>query len=276
MGGLRLNNHMIIRELKQLDIHLLKGITPVSWNSPVENIVERFFGAHFFHPVTAVVNDGIAGIGHLIVNGKTGWLGNIIVLEKHRNQGIGKRISEQLINLGKNCNSLLLIATKEGYPLYSRLGFQTSHNYLFFKDGKVPCPDSEQIVNATKSDSPQILDLDQEVSGENRQALLHPFLPSAMIYKSVEKQEVTGFYLQSFGAGLIVAKERESGLNLLKYKLFHHPEKQICIPESNISARSFLEQHAYKQHLKVPRMYLRSEVSWKPEMIFSRATGYTG
>jgi len=67
-----------------------------------------------------------------------------------------------------------------------------------------------------------------------------------------------------------------TGINLLKYKLYHYPEKQICIPEENRAARSYMEQHAYKEYLRAPRMVLYGEVSWKPEWIYCRATGYCG
>jgi len=267
---------MILREMKRSDIPMLNGITPVSWNSPVEHILDRYFTSPFFHPLIAEIGDEIAGIGHLIITGNTGWLGNIIVRKKFKNQGIGKIITEQLISLDENCTSLLLIATEEGYPLYSKLGFQSSHHYLFYHEGAIDRSESGNVQHAIEKDYPGILDLDMEVTGEYRQALLKPFLASAVICKTKDNQEVRGYYLMGFGDGLIVARDQESGLNLLKYKLYHHPEKQLCIPESNVVARNFLEQHTYKQYLKVPRMYMRSEVKWNPEMIFSRASGYTG
>jgi len=267
---------MIIRELRQSDVVNLNGITPESWNSPVEKVIERYFNASFFHPVVAEESGTIAGIGHLIMNGDTGWLGNIIVRQEFRKKGVGSRITKKLIDHCKNFKSILLIATDDGFPVYAGLGFKRSLSYLFLRGGEVSSPVSGNIRPSREEDHPLISSLDEQVTGEVRGSLLRYHMSTAIVHISSDNQEIRGFYMPDFGAGYIIAKDEEAGLNLLKYKLYHHKDKPICIPESNKPALSYLEQHAYKEYLRVPRMFLGSEANWRPELIFSRATGYTG
>lgn len=267
---------MIIRTLQYQDLEQLTGITPAGWNSPVERLLESFLQESRFQAVVAEINGTIAGVGHVILFGKSGWLGNIIVKEEFRRKGIGRSITENLIGRSGNCSSILLVATADGLPVYAKLGFTTSSHYRFFRGGSVPGLVSSRLKPASPSDFPDIVEVDKAATGESREWILNRFMGKAVISKSSDNQRLTGFYLPDFGAGLIVSEDEETGINLLKYKLLNHPEKQICIPEENSSAAAYLEQNGYTEYLKAPRMYLKNDLIWNPRWIFSRSTGYCG
>ncbi|NQV03006.1 MAG: GNAT family N-acetyltransferase [Bacteroidia bacterium] len=267
---------MLIRKLHQSEISKLEGITPAGWSTPVEIVVEQYFDDPGFEAVVAEVNGAIAGLGHIIFFGSSAWLGNIIVREEFRSQGVGTRITQHLLSLIRKGDPTLLVATEQGYKVYSRLGFIPSSTYCFYHGGDMSKPDSENIRQATLEDIPLIRTLDKEGTGEIRDWILEKHFPGTIVHKTSDGQLLTGFYMPNFGEGLIVAKDEEAGLNLLKYKAYHHSEKQICVPSDNFSARNYLKQHAYKEYLTTPRMFFKKEVSWRPKWIYSRATGYGG
>ncbi|MFH1161082.1 MAG: hypothetical protein V1733_09065 [bacterium] len=77
--------------------------------------------------------------------------------------------------------------------------------------------------------------------------------------------------MPDFGAGTVIARDEEAGLNLLIYKPYFHPKKQVCLPENNKIARDYLLKNAYKEYLTAPRMVLGETIPWTPENVFSRA-----
>ena len=105
-----------IRNLLHSEIGLLKDFPPEEWNFDILKFLSIHFGKFYFYPIVAVIDNKIIGVAIGILNEKVGWLGNIIVLSEFRRQGIGYKLTKNLIDFfnSNDCSTQLLIATKDG------------------------------------------------------------------------------------------------------------------------------------------------------------------
>ena len=89
-------------------------------------------------PVKISIENKIIGIGTGIVFGNTAWLAHIIVNPEFRRRGIGRKIVIELLNIIKNtgCETVSLIATELGCPIYEKAGFIEQTKYAFFEKEK--------------------------------------------------------------------------------------------------------------------------------------------
>jgi len=237
--------------------------------------MQQHFDLACFFAYVAKINNQIVATGNGIFTGNAGWVGNIVVDEKYRRQGIATAITQKIVAefMRLDCLSILLIATNSGMPVYYKLGFKTSTNYSFYQCPLISEINNHRYIRKIETDDyVQIFTLDKLATGENRLSLLANYVSNGFVYA---KNDVQGYYLPGFGAGFIVATTAEAGLSLLKFKLTK-PGQIVVIPEENFAATSFLEQIGCIETTIAPRMFLGEETNWHPEMIFSRAAGWCG
>jgi GNAT superfamily N-acetyltransferase len=267
-----------IRRMQYSEIPLLKDFTPADWNSDLVSFFSFHYGYDYFYPIVSEFEKKINGCGCIIKNKTVGWLGNIIVLPEFRHQGIGEKLTSHLIDYldNENYDVQLLIATKIGEPIYLKLGFKLNSNYLFYKTGNVGKLDlSKNIKEIKLKDYNLVKKLDREITGEDRQNLIEHYLSTGYKYTSKCSPDIEGFYLPNFGNGLIIAINNQAGLELLKLSLIQGHSK-VIIPEANISAKNFLIENGFQEYSVCPRMVRGKNIQWKPECIYSRASGYCG
>jgi GNAT superfamily N-acetyltransferase len=270
--------NVLIRQMQLQDVPLVGNFPPDDWQFDYTRFLTFYFGEDFFYPVVVEQGSSIIGVGNAMVQGKVGWLGNIIVDPAQRNQGIGLMISKHLIEYLKSegCKTQVLIATEEGKPMYRKLGFLINSMYCFLKGDKVlKQTECSQMRRALPHDLRQVLRIDREVTGEERFRLIERFLSSGWVHTTSKETEIDGFYLPAFGGGLILATSDSAGLDLLQYKHSQSITPAI-LPCENKTAIEFLLQHRFREYLRAPRMILGEDVNWKPENIYSRAAGYCG
>ena len=266
-----------IRQLLKSEINLLQNFPPEGWNLDLPGFVCYHFGYSYFYPVAAEVENRIVGFGNGILNDKTGWLGNIIVLSEFRRKGIGYEITKHLVEYfnKKGCATQLLIASEMGENIYSKIGFKVSSEYHFFrKESESPVYMKDiNIRKIREEDYSFVKKFDEGITGEKRYDLIKRFFSTGWVYR--KEKFIEGVYLPELGSGLIFAKNNVAGLELLKFKLSSVKTKTV-IPSGNKSAINFLINEGYQIDSTAPRMVLGKDVSWKPEYIFNRASGYCG
>ena len=264
-----------IREFKIKDIESIRYLQPEGWRD-ITFYFSFYFKHDFCYPIIALNGNQIIGIANATVNGATGWLAHIIVAEKYRHRGIGYSLTEYVVDYLKKqgCKTQLLIATKMGEGVYRKLGFETVSEYLFFNEGSIKSEiEDKNIRNFWDSDLKTLLKLDCKISGENREKMLTQFLSNALVYAADSR--IIGFLLQEFGEGMIIADNIEAGIALLKFK--HSQQKcKTVIPVENKKGAEFLLSFGFKIIDRAPRMALGEKITWKPELIFSRAGGFYG
>jgi hypothetical protein len=117
------------------------------------------------------------------------------------------------------------------------------------------------------------LELDAQISGEDRARLLAPHLETAKI--TVDQNHLTGYYLPSLGEGLIVAETPEAGAALMSEK-YRGGEARAVLPQENEAGISFLSKNGFIQFLTGSRMHLGAEITWQPSKIYNRIGGNLG
>lgn len=265
-----------IRKIRKDEISILHELQPPGWNSDLCEVYGQHYDHDYFHPIVALINTEIVGTGVASVNDTATWLGNIIVREGHRNNGIGSAITNHLINYSntKGDSTIILTASELGLPVYKKIGFQHDINYLFFKSDDHIKIDSlnKHISIITESEYNKIFELDYSITGERRVKLLASTLETGFKYK---EDKIEGYYLPDFGKGLILANSEIAGIELLKFR-FSLETSSICVPETNKAAIDLFNSLGLYQYLKAPRLFLNKNVIWDPQKVYSRGCGYLG
>jgi N-acetylglutamate synthase-like GNAT family acetyltransferase len=266
---------MNIQALEHSDINLIKELQPEGWPDIIP-LISFYANSSFCFPIKVSINGKIVGIGTSILHHDVAWLAHIIVHPDNRNQGIGKLITQHLVDSSKakGCDTIYLIATELGEPVYKALGFETETEYLFFKDIKAheSWKESENIFSFTEDHKTQIANLDRQVSGENRFFQLEQHLTDGYVY--VENNMVEGFYLPTFGEGLIIANNPSAGLELLKLRL--RKKNNAVFPIDNVIAAAFMRDNNFKELKTAKRMKLGANRIWQAANIYNRIGGNLG
>ncbi len=267
----------MVRSIDKNEIKGLNSIVPVDWNFDYEDFLNTFLEADFFKAFIIKENDKIIAAGNVLLMKGIGWLGNIMVAPQHRKKGFGQTITAHMIRYLNNhaCSTQLLIATAMGEPLYEKLGFKKTSEYVAFKTIHAnTILLNPSIQNLGEKDLEKVCQLDQQANGEDRKHLIEMFYKNGVGYYS-KTNELLGFYLPNFAKGAIIAKDENAGLVLLKIK---HSEvgKISLIPIENQKAIQFLKQNGVKQGKSSSRMLLGADNQWNPNMIYAYASGYCG
>jgi hypothetical protein len=176
----------------------------------------------------------------------------------------------------RGCPSQILIATESGEPVYKKLGFVTRSTYSFLRRETPAEPQKVEHVRQTEpKDFPMILEIDKEITGEERAAFLESFLAGSWVFPSDPAHPVEGFLLPGLEQGPILALNPEAGLALLRFKL-NLGYTSITLPTANETAIDFLNRTGFQVTALRPRMTFGPDVAWRPELVFSRGSGYSG
>ena len=124
---------MNIHPLKPDDLAHIPALLPPGWDTALPAI-QFYTASDFCFPIKVSIDHKIVDTSTAIIHHEVAWLAHIIVHPDFRNQGIGKLITESLVKMAhaKSCDTLYLLATELGEPVYRKVGFETETEYLFF------------------------------------------------------------------------------------------------------------------------------------------------
>lgn len=267
--------NMIFEPIIENDIHDLGELQPDGWPDIIP-IFEYYLNTPFCKPIKVVIENKIVGIGSAILLKNSAWLAHIIVNPEFRKKGIGSSIVHHLVGNLKNIGfeTISLIATDMGYPVYKKAGFKEQTEYVFF-ERKELLEDyyrTKNVVQYTSMNAEDIFSLDKIVTGEERRILLNDKLENSYIYQ--KKGKLIGYYLPELGDGLIIADDVEAGIELmrLRYSILNIG----ILPIDNIEGIKFLKENGFLETKRVKRMILGKEFSWRPNKVFNRVGGNLG
>ncbi len=115
-----------IRDATRDDLQAIAALRATEGWGVHEWALDVVIGRESARCVVAVDREGaIAGVGSGIVYGPLGFIGNMIVAERHRRRGVGSAILGAVTDFleANGCRRLELNATATGRPLYERHGF---------------------------------------------------------------------------------------------------------------------------------------------------------
>jgi len=268
-------DQMDIHPLAHSDISSVHAMLPFGWEDSVP-IIDAYITTPYCFPIKVTVGGSMVGMGVAILHTDTAWLAHILVHPAHRNRGIGKTITETLVEsaYSKGCETIYLLATELGEPVYRSIGFETETEYPIYtcKGMTRPFTDSEHIVPITDAYKEQVLNLDRQATGEDRMLVLNPHLSNGLIY--LRDNEVQGFYLPALRHGLIIASTNEAGQELMRLRL--QSNDSASFPMDNTSAIAFMQQHGFPENRREKRMRLGKKRTWHPERIYGMIGGNLG
>lgn len=136
-------------------------------------------------------------------------IGMVIVSDKVRNQGIGRKLMEEMIaRLGDR--TISLNATEDGLPLYRKLGFVETGR-IFQHQGlvrEVPLAElrpGDRVRPKGRADG-ELAELYSNASGTDRRELFHALATNSRTVVKSRDNVPTGFaMLRRFGGGWVIA-----------------------------------------------------------------------
>lgn len=268
---------LAIRPLQHKELPLLKDFSPPDWKADLSQTFAFHFGRPYFHPLAAELDGALVGCAQGLLNGRTGWLGNIVVLPDCRNRGIGAALTRRLVDFfaSHSCSSQVLIATPMGEPVYRKLGFETVAYYLLMKSEESPRPvDVPAVGRLEPGDTDALLALDRAITGEERRPFLSRFLADGWVHRPPGGVP-DGFFLPGLRQGPVLAGNDRAGLALLAFKVAQGC-REVVLPEANRAGVDFLKERGFQEIRRLPRMALGADAPWQPEKVFSRGAGYCG
>ncbi len=266
-------NSLIIENISESDERSLRLMQPEGWGDIVP--VFMFYALkEFCLPVKIIDDSGIVAVGAAIIFENTSWLAHIIVRNDKRNMGLGRKIVDDLLEITSGCESVSLIATELGFPLYEKAGFREQTEYVFFEAEKqVEIQNSDSSIRQlTREDVKDILKMDERITGEKRRELLLDKLGGGFVLK--QGNSLRGFYLPGLGEGLILADDPETGMKLIKERM--HLRKMTSLPRENKEGIQLLVRSGFAETKRAKRMIFGKEFSWHPEKIWNRIGGNFG
>ena len=267
----------MIRELAASDINGLNSLPPTNWKFDYEAFVKRFIADDFFHAFVIIQDEQVVGTGNVLLKEKVGWLANIIIAENCRGKGFGYKMTKFLVAFlnDRGCETQLLIATELGEAVYKKIGFRKITEYLCFdSEVDVDFNYTNSIRELKNSDLESIYKLDSEANGENRTHLIDKSYRNGFGFFNNDN-ELLGFFLPDFGRGLVLSRDKQAGIELLKLK--HSKKgKRTLLPIDNQDGINLLENIGLRKGEKSSKMILGKENKWNPKYIYSYGSGYCG
>ena len=149
----------------------------------------------------AAVEDGtVVATGYCTTYGNRSRLNMIIVDERLRGRGIGKRLVAELVALARQ-RPTALVATEDGFPLYRKFGFEPNGKIGQFQGTVTEVPKSGRSVRRAAADEfSAVLAMDRAASDSDREALLSNLAHDGQMHVADGGYAI----LRDFGRGKVI------------------------------------------------------------------------
>ena len=230
-------------------------------------------------PILAERDREIVGTGVATVSGRVGWVGTIWVAPALRGRGLGRALTEAVIEEleGSGCRTLVLVATEAGRPVYERLGFEIlTHDHALVTSGpgtgrtlSVADPSVRRFVPTGDLDA--AASLDGWATAEDRRHILATC--DGWVVGGAPG-EVTAFTLRSpFGGVATVARDASDALRLFDLRRREAgPEGRVRagVLDENAAGLERLVAEGWTEVWSGPRMSRGEPLDWMPTGIWSQ------
>lgn len=236
------------------------------------------------HPFVADDAGRIVGTGVGTAYGLVGWVGTIFVAPDRRGDGLGRALTETVIDdlAARGCRTLVLIATSLGQPLYERLGFERLAAHLRFEvTGSAETADVPGVRPFTPDDLEAIIALDRVATGEDRSAVLRSLAAPETARVAVRGDgTIGGFVVRGpWGGGALIAPEPDDALRLLEWRRRRTgPDGTLAagLLDLNSDGRDRLLAAGWTESQGPLRMVRGEPLAWRPSSIWGQLNGALG
>ncbi|HEX5591016.1 MAG TPA: GNAT family N-acetyltransferase [Candidatus Limnocylindrales bacterium] len=230
-------------------------------------------------PVVAELDGAIVGTGVGTLNGRVGWVGTIWVEPAVRGAGLGRALTQAVIDdlEAAGCRSLVLVATDQGLPLYERMGFELQTRYRILEaPGLDPAGSAaDPAVRAFEArDLEAILELDLNATGEDRGHAIRRFAAPGTTKVLESDGEVRAFVIRApWGGGATIAPDPAHAMRILEARrLAAGPggRVRVGLVEDNAAGLAHLEAAGLAPIWSAPRLARGEPMEWRPEWIWGQ------
>jgi len=206
-----INNHSTkIRNFEtRADLEFAASLTKIEgWHSETQVELQSFFD-HDPQGCLIYELDGMtAGICVATSYQNSGFIGELIVARRHRNQGIGYTLMEAAVHYLKSRNiySIYLDGVQKAIQMYEKLGFAPICRSLRLF-GQIPPGTHPEMVKMSAEDLPTIFAFDKQFFGDDRSFFLmkrwqnYPNL--AWVWK--QNQQIKAYLFGRIGLGGLIS-----------------------------------------------------------------------
>lgn len=249
-----------------------------------------FLGWAVRHPschafvATGEADGTIVGTAIATEYGSVGWVGSIFVDVDHRGRGIGRALTRTTIAdlEDRGCRTLVLIATEAGRRIYEDEGFTIDAAHFRYTP-----PSTGQLLDDvgstqafTSSMLPEILELDEAATGEDRSAVLRTLVgPDSTRVTARTDGSVGGFLVEApWNRAAVIASTPDDAIRLLEWRRRSDPAAHVAVAlfDRNEAGRSRLRAEGWIEGDGGVRMIRGDPVAWQPDWIWSHFNGTLG
>ncbi|WP_035099321.1 GNAT family N-acetyltransferase [Anoxybacteroides tepidamans] len=257
-----------IHRLHEREIPQLVALSAsVGWDYD-EQEIETVMSAGIVYGHKNAQGDIISSAAVIPYDVKLASIGMVIVNENYRGNGLAKELMQTCIDSVCDKTTIMLIATKEGKPLYEKLGFQTvSSVHKFLSDKYMPFyrehgNEEYEVIPLTMSYFTQIQQLDQLAIGADRSLFLRKRIQQAkqgVVVKN-HKGDIVGYGLSIKGpvnliVGPIIAANDEIAICIVDELAKGYEGKlRIDVPNGQASFIHYLERTGFHKVSQPPVM----------------------
>ncbi|HZM73192.1 MAG TPA: GNAT family N-acetyltransferase [Candidatus Polarisedimenticolia bacterium] len=230
-------------------------------------------------PIVAVDGGEIVASGVGTANGPAGWIGAIFVDERVRRRGIGRAVTDAVIAglEQRGCQTLVLVASEEGKPLYEGMGFQLQTAYATLEaPGTSGSGVDDGAVRPFDPGDLEVMSvLDREATGEARGHLLTRLAsPESARVLVDENGGLSAFTIRPpWGGGATIAETEDAGTRILQARRAAiGPDRKVRagLPLENRSGIRRLQELGWTRSWNAPRMIRGEPLDWHPEQIWGQ------
>lgn len=210
------------------------------------------------------------GIVTSISFGRMGWLGTLIVEEKHRRKGAASQLVNHVINYltGKGAQKIGLYSYMDAVRFYGRFGFKYDSAFTVFEGKAFKSQAKSNIKEAKEEDLQRIVEYDRSCLNASRRKLLEAIFHKikSLCYVYEERGQVCGYVMAKVYDGLaeigplICNREcSEVAIDLIKtvFNKIDGYHVTLCIPKKESAIKDFLVKSGFKESFDIARMFLK-------------------
>jgi len=211
---------------------------------------------------------------------RTGWIGHVFVRPDLRGHGLGTRLTSVALDVLQRAGSetILLVATDLGRPIYERMGFEVESHYHEMRGTALPrTSELAPYRPLLPSDRAALAMLDRKVTGDDRGSILTRFQDFA--WGASTNGGLAGSVVQLPWGGAWAAllpeateAEAEAFVRLLRTVGSAGVEVVLYPPDENRRALDLLRDNGFEELRTVPRMVIGKRSEWLPAALWNPMT----
>jgi GNAT superfamily N-acetyltransferase len=273
---------MQIRDMTEADIDAAVAMMVAGGWGERRPFMEAVLAVPCCEPLVGTVDGRVVATGLVTVNGAVGWVGSIFVDPAMRGRGLGRAMTEEVCRRleAAGCETLALIASELGRPIYERMGFRIDGWYQVHRAAPLPSPPvpppGVRLRPMLPADLERVGALDRRATGEDRSVLLGSLVDRGWVLEDGDGGaggRLRGFLVAiNADSGALVAPDPADALVLLHQLRFLGSGRtgvvRSVVLDVHVPGRRLLAETGWEWSFQTPRMLRGPAIVLDPSLIW--------